>query len=221
MLSSSLASTVPAGSCTVPLLQSAADANIRFVNIDWKRSRHNTEESAQRNLTTLTDTTPRTATERATSSSQMDPNESHGGPWHFRTSETDDDALGPPTGLPMSTSKQHASASGDGLGDTDLEKIVALLMWMSQAFHPKIHVDSIHHATLEALIKCAESPTAGTPGVLHTASVSKLSKLIDIMVLYKDGSPKDPNEILQFMKRCVGIREELLASASDNATGCV
>jgi hypothetical protein len=150
-----------------------------------------------------------TATEYATSSSQLD-----------SAASTDDVSLGPLTGLPMSTSKLQATASEDKLflGDTDLEKIVALLLWMSQDFQPQIHMDDIHHAALEALIKCADDPTGATLGLLHTASVAKLSKVIDIMMLHKDGSPKDANATLEFMRRSTRIREELLATASYNAT---
>ena len=50
------ASTGSAGSGTVPLLQSTADTNIIFANIDWKRSRHDNEGSTCRNMTALADT---------------------------------------------------------------------------------------------------------------------------------------------------------------------
>ena len=42
---------------TGPLLQSTAGANIIFINIDWKRSRHDNPASARRNLTKLANTT--------------------------------------------------------------------------------------------------------------------------------------------------------------------
>ena len=104
------------------------------------------------------------------------------------------------------------------LGDNDLEKIVALLLWMAQDFQSNIHIDDIHYAALEVIIKHADAATGGTLGSLHTASVAKLSKLIDIMMLHKDGPPKDVNATLDFMRRCARVREELLATASDNAT---
>ena len=56
MLSAWLVSTGCAGSGTVPLLQSTANTNIIFVNIDWKRSRHDNERSTRRNMTKLADT---------------------------------------------------------------------------------------------------------------------------------------------------------------------
>ena len=150
-----------------------------------------------------------TATELATSSSQPDP-----------AASTDDVSLLPLTGLPMSTSKLQASASEDGflLGDNDLERIVALLLWMAQDFQSNIPGDDIHIAALEALIKHTDATTGSTFGSLHTAAVAKLSKLIDIMMLHKDGRPKDPNATLHFMRRVAKIREELLATSSDNAT---
>ena len=54
--------------------------------------------------------------------------------------------------------------------------------------------------------------------MLHTASVAIRSKVIDIMMLHKNGTPKDANATWRFMKRAASIREELLATASDNAT---
>ena len=123
---------------------------------------------------------------------------------------TDDVSRMPLTGLPMSTSKLQASASEDGylLGDNDLEKIVALLLWMAQDFQSNIHIDDIHYAALE-VVKL---------GSLQTTSIAKLSKLIDIMMLHKDGKPKDANATLTFMRRLAKIREELRATSSDNAT---
>ena len=143
-----------------------------------------------------------TATELATSSSQPDP-----------AASTDDVSRLPLTGL-------QGSASEDVflLGDNDLEKIVALLLWMAQDFQSNIHIDDIHYAALEVIIKHADAATGGTLGSLHTASVAKLSELIDIMMLHKDGSPKDANATLGFMRRLAEIREEVRPTSSDNAT---
>ena len=150
-----------------------------------------------------------TATEHATSSSPPDP-----------AASTDDVSRLPLTGLPMSTSKLQASASEDGylLGDNDLEKIVALLLWMAQDFQSNIHIDDIHYAALEVVIKHVDAATGGTLGSLHTASVAKLSELIDIMMTDKTGALKDPNATLIFMRRVARVREEVLATSIDNAT---
>ena len=48
--------------------------------------------------------------------------------------------------------------------------------------------------------------------------VAKLSHLIDIIMLHKDGSPKDANKTLAFMRRLGRIREEVRGTSSDNAT---
>ena len=151
-----------------------------------------------------------TATEHATSSSRMSTATEHAP--KDSAASTDDVSLRPLTGIPRS------SASEDGLflGDTELEKVVALLLWMAQDFQPKISADDIHHAALEALIKCIDATTGdigGALGLLHTASIAKLSKVIDIMMLHKDGSPKDANATLRFMRRSSRIRDELLASS--------
>ena len=119
----------------------------------------------------------------------------------------------------MSTSELQASASKKYLlGDNDLEKIVALLLWMAQDFQSNIHINDIHCAALEVVIKHGGAATGGTLGSLHTASVAKLSKVIDIMMLHKDGSPKDANETLTFMRRSAKMREKVRAASRDNAT---
>ena len=160
-----------------------------------------------------------TATEHASSSSST-ATEHATDERHHPAASTDDVSRLPLTGLRISTSKLQASASEDDylLGDNDLEKIVALLLWMAQDFQSNIHTNDIHYAALEVVIKHVDPATGGTLGSLHTASVAKLSKLIDIMMLHKDGSPKDANETLAFMRRSAKIREELLATSSDNAT---
>ena len=149
------------------------------------------------------------ATERATSSGVLKKSTA--------TERATSSSLLPLTGLPVSTSKQQASASDDGflLGDDDLEKIVALLLWMAQDFQPIIHMDDIHYAALETILTL---PVDHAIGTLHTASVAKLAKLIDIMMLHKDGSPKDPNATLTFMRRVAKVREQVRATSSDNAT---
>ena len=173
-----------------------------------------TEHAAKPNTSTATEHAAKlpntsTATEHATSSSQLD-----------TAASTKDVPRWPLLyGLPMSTSKPRASASEDDFpsGDSDLGKIVALLLWMTQKFQSNIHKDDIHHAVLEMIVKHSEAATGGAPGLLHTASAAKLSELIDIMTLHKDGSPKDPNETLEFMRRIAKIREEM-ETRSDNAT---
>ena len=101
--------------------------------------------------------------------------------------------------------------------EEDLEKIVELLLWMAQDFRSSIHRDDIHCEAYEVLIKHIEE-AGGTLGSLHTGSVAKLSKLIDIMMLHKDGSRKDANATLAFMRRVGKIRDEVRASSRDNAT---
>ena len=141
-----------------------------------------------------------TATEHATSSSPLDP-----------AASMDDVSRLPLTGLTMSTSKLQASTS------EKIEKIVALLLWMAQDFQSNIHIDDIHLAALQVIIKHSDAATGGALGLLHTASVAKLSELIDIMMLHKDGSPKDANATLTFMRRSAKIREELRVTSSVNA----
>ena len=107
------------------------------------------------------------ATEHATSSSRPD-----------SAASTDDVSLRPLTGLPMSTSKlQTADSETDFLlGDNDLEKIVALLLWMAQDFQSNIHIDAIHHAALEVILKHSDAATGGALGSLHTLSLIHISE---------------------------------------------
>ena len=105
------------------------------------------------------------------------------------------------------------------LGDDDLDKIIALLQWMAQDFQSQIKSDDIHIEAIEALIRNSNRiETGGALGLLHTTSAAKLSQLIDIMMQHKDGSPKDANATLRFMRRVARIREEVRATAGDNAT---
>ena len=125
-----------------------------------------------------------------------------------------------------SIATEHAGFRGEvcSFENTDLEKLVALLLWMSQDFQTQTHSDDIHRAAFDAIIKCADTSTGGTLGLLHAASVAKLSKVIDIMTLHKDGSPKDANATLAFMRRVASFRDEPLAqraSSNDNATARV
>ena len=122
-----------------------------------------------------------------------------------------------------STATEHATSSCQSdlrlmLGDEDLEKIVALLLWMAQDFQSYIHKDDIHQAALAAVRKHVVAATNGSRISLSAASITKLSKLIDIMMLHKDGSPKDANKTLAFMRRVSIIREEILFTSSDDAT---
>ena len=113
----------------------------------------------------------------------------------------------------MSKSRLQTAAYEENffLEDKDLEKIIALLLWMSQDFQPDFHTDRIHNAALDVVIKQSKDKMH----TLHTASVTKLSQLIDTMMLNKDGSPKDPNITLAFMRRIAAVREEVLQGNSD------
>ena len=147
--------------------------------------------TATRSKTKLSKTS--TATEHATSSSSS--------------------SVRPLTGLPISLLEdddlpEDPLAMGFLLEDDDLEKIVALLLWMSQDFHPNFLLKDIHHAVLDAVIKWGDAVIGGTLGKLHTASVAKLSQLIDIMLLHKDGSLKDPDQTLAFMRSCARQRDD-------------
>ena len=100
----------------------------------------------------------------------------------------------------------------------DVEKTLELLMWMAQDFHPSFHRDDIADAALEVIIKHVDAAIGGALGSLHTASVAKLSALVDIMMLTKDGSPKDVNATLDLMRWLATFRDEIRATSSDNAT---
>ena len=146
--------------------------------------------------------------------------------WHATSSSqsgstaTEHASLLPETGatdrlLQTSTSRLHTVAYEENffLEDKDLEKIIALLLWIAQDFQLDFDTDRIYNAALEVVIKQSKDKIH----LLHTASVTKLSQLIDITTLNKDGSPKDPNHTLAFMRRIAAGREEVLQS--DDATG--
>ena len=68
------------------------------------------------------------------------------------------------------------------LADTDVNKIVALLLWMSQDFavDANMSVDEIEEAANAAILVYCKT--------LTRASSAKLFNLIDIMMKHKDGS---------------------------------
>ena len=139
-----------------------------------------------------------TATEHATSASQSGSTARKGV------------SLLPLTGLPKT---REVKVEEDwGLEDNDIEKIVALLLWMSQDFQSDLEMNDIHIAALETIIKQSDVAMH----VLSTASVRKLSQLIDTMMLTKEGIAKDANDTLQLMRRVAAIRSTMLKS--DNAT---
>ena len=155
-----------------------------------------------------------TATEHASSSSLQSTATEHASPWPLLQStatEHADISARPLTGIPMSRPASDPDVRFL-LGDADLEKLVALLLWMAQDFSLKISEDDIHDAALDSLVKCSDEPTGGALGPLHTASIAKLSNVIDIMLTQKDGSTKDATKVLPFMRRIARIRQRLLAN---------
>ena len=148
-----------------------------------------------------------TATEHATSASQSG------------STARKDDSLLPLTGLPK-TREVKVDPDFEGLEDNDIEKIVALLLWMSQDFQSDLEMNDIHIAALEVIIKQSDVAMH----LLNTASVRKLSHLIDMMMLTKEGIAKDANKTLQFMRRVQAIRSTMLSlrrpqyQAFDNAS---
>ena len=102
------------------------------------------------------------------------------------------------------------------LGDNELEKILALLMWIAQDFRiiSNISVDDIHEAALASMTKYQFT-------LLNPESLAKLSELIDIMMLHKDGSAKDANDTWAFMRRVAIIRDDVRATLRNIATELV
>ena len=106
------------------------------------------------------------------------------------------------------------------LDDEDLEKIVAVLLWMAQDFQPDMKKEDIHAEAVEAVLKQSDCAMA----LLHRASATKLLQLIDIMFETKEGKAKDPNDTLKFMRRVEAVRWQLLdhmestGTSRDNAT---
>ena len=154
-----------------------------------------------------------TATEHATLSSEPDLAASSN---NFRLLPLTPKASFPQP--PASTATEHASTSTCHvkLDDKDLEKIAALLVFMAKDFFSTLKAHDIYIAALDVILKHSQADQA--LDTLNTASRAKLSRLIDIMIAHKDGTPKDPNDTLAFMRRCAQIREEVRPTWGDNAT---
>ena len=98
------------------------------------------------------------------------------------------------------------------LGDNDLENILALLAWMAQDFLKLscITEHDIREYAFDLVIERCSSWDA--------ASIARLSKLTDIMILNKDRELKNAHETLTFMREVAIMREGIRRKSSDNAT---
>ena len=95
------------------------------------------------------------------------------------------------------------------IGDEELEKIAALLLWMAKDFQSNHDDATILNAVLEVLGNNVDtSPKC-------TAAIAQLSNLIGVMLMHKDGAFKNTHETLHFMRRVASIRAQVRA---DNAT---
>ena len=119
---------------------------------------------------------------------------------------------------PASSATEHASTSTPHfvLEDEYIEKIASLLVFMSRDFLFTMTPDDVYNSALDVILNQAQADQALES--LNTASLAKLSRLIDIMIAHDDGTPKDPNDTLAFMRRCAQVRDEIRPTWSDNAT---
>ena len=169
-----------------------------------------------------------TATEHVTSSKNESPTGSGDDPSYIE--HVTSSKNGSPTGPGDDPSYIEPEEAGLLLGDTDLEKIAALLMWMSKDFQRGMHQKVIYHEALCTLLKFSDTPTGDdvtfnqlNMGLMHTSSVVKLSQTIDIMMLPNpkaaDQTPKDANDTLAFMRRVASFRDGMIRDTiNHNAT---
>ena len=64
--------------------------------------------------------------------------------------------------LPLTGLQGSDSENGFVLNDNDLEKIVSLLLWLAKDSQSSIHIDDIHYAALEVILKHADAAASGT-----------------------------------------------------------
>ena len=96
--------------------------------------------------------------------------------------------------------------------DNDLENILALLAWMAQDFL-KLSCITEHDILDNAFDLVIERCSSW-----DAASIARLSKLTDIMILNKDGELKNAHETLTFMREVAIMREGIRRKSGDNAT---
>ena len=150
-----------------------------------------------------------TATEHAASSSKPDPAASKE---HVSLPVSS-------VSTPILTPTQHASASEDdvALNDAEFAKIVTLLTWITHHYQKQIKEDVIHATALEAVSKWNDlTKSGGNLGLRNSASIKEMSNIVGIMTTNKDGTTKDPNETLYFMRRVASVREQLLADRKED-----
>ena len=131
------------------------------------------------------------------------------------------------TELAKSSSQLDSAASTDYVSCLPMTKpfkksIATERATSSSQLDPAVSTDDVSRlpstVALEVILKQSNAEAGGIIGSLATACVAKLSGPIHIMMMHKDGSPKNPNATLGFMMRVANVREHLRASSSDNAT---
>ena len=94
------------------------------------------------------------------------------------------------------------------IGDEELEKITALLLWMAKDFQSNHNDAAILNAVLEVLVNNVDaSPKC-------TAAIAQLSNLIGVMLMHKEGAIKNTQETLHFMRRVARIRAQVRADSA-------
>ena len=110
---------------------------------------------------------------------------------------------------------QSAAGKDTGMIDPTCDVVLGLLLWLSEGF--SIHPDDKAAIAMEVLINKATSNVNNSIDCNHE-DMEMLAKVLNIMMVDGEGSPKDPRKTLEFMRRCERARQAVIETEGRPAT---
>ena len=109
---------------------------------------------------------------------------------------------------------QSAADNKTCMIDDACDTVIALLVWLSEGFY--IHPDDKAATAIEALVKTIDN-VDNTINCTYD-DMDMLADVLNIMMVDKEGSPKDPKKTLEFMRQCERARQAVIETTGRPAT---
>ena len=110
---------------------------------------------------------------------------------------------------------QSAASKYTGMTDPACDAVLGLLLWMSKGF--SIHPEDKAAMATEVLIKKVTSNVDNSIDCTDN-DMEMLEKVLNIMMVDREGSPKDPRKTLEFMRQCERARQAVIETKGRPAT---
>ena len=110
---------------------------------------------------------------------------------------------------------QSAASKYTGMTDPACDAVLGLLLWMSKGF--SIHPEDKAAVATEVLINKVTSNVANSIDCTDD-DMEMLEKVLNIMMVDREGSPKDPRKTLEFMRQCERARQAVIETKGRPAT---